>query len=151
MLESLPNGRTLNFNEPIAQLETIKQTLLGQIIQEEERLKSEEANQPPQSVTPYKIHCRNGCGAQFLSPSHYRRQMMDANSTWRCPRCNLTHCGWDDAWFEACEELGQVKAEEVFNRGGDVELEKALNEYRKLHQNLEDQYEYNEEEDHHEV
>lgn len=59
--------------------------------------------------TAYRIICVDngmdddhptGCGPVFLTQDEYRRQMMDADRGWRCPRCRCYPQQFDDEWYE---------------------------------------------------
>ena len=52
--------------------------------------------------TPYATQCggeaeigHHGCGKVYMTKEFYMRQMMAADSTWRCARCRM-EAWWDD-------------------------------------------------------
>ena len=55
--------------------------------------------------TPYATNCRYGCGKVYMTREFYMRQMMAADSRWRCARCGEEASWDDDNYEEHMEEL----------------------------------------------
>ena len=52
-------------------------------------------NQQAHIFTP-AVFCKSGGGRQILTIKQYNEQMLNANSTWKCPSCGGA-ADWDDS------------------------------------------------------
>ena len=68
--------------------------------------------------TPYATICfgdsslsHEGCGKVYMTKEFYNRQMMAADSTWRCARCRM-EAWWDDDNHDDWMDAEQAKMED---------------------------------------
>lgn len=61
---------------------------------------------PIGTPSPYLLHCYEdkdfgSCGqSTYLTEEQYNSQIMNLNSTWKCPKCGCKPCDFDDANYE---------------------------------------------------